>query len=456
MIDRGPTKRGLWLILLLAFVLRAGYALSLDPMQAYVSDGGDQLWYLANGWGLLSGLPYGEIYGVPFYVEVIPTAPLYLVLTGLFLHGLPDAAAIIGLRLFQSLAGVLTVFTLSRMTFYLTRDQRPALLTALLLAVSPTFVIEPSRLLTESLYLVCVSTGLWLTMRTVFTGQSQQTGRRTLLLMAGIGVVFGLATLTRAVFLLFPVGIAGYLVLVNGWRQWRWSLITGSVLLLVYTAVVGTWTVVNLVAFDRVIIGSNQLMPAIWRGAITEDGSPQQNDALLMADVDLTQDCERDCGYQVPLETYAEQTTDAISRDVGGYIRLRLSELSAAVLQPYATIPTGGESLRVLLLDWLSDPDAAGLQRLITGDNFWLKLVVYLFHYTGLLAGIAGLWRVRYRWRLWLIPAGFILYTLLLHLIVIAEPRYIFPAQTMWWIFAPVTLIALWDALLWRSQRDKM
>ena len=78
----------------------------------------------------------------------------------------------------------------------------------------------------------------------------------------------------------------------------------------------------------------------------------------------------------------------------------------------------------------------------ITGiEGFWPKLIVYLVQYVGLLAGLLGLWRTRRRWRLTLPLAGFILYTLLIHLVLEAIPRYIFPTLLFWWVFAGIALV---------------
>jgi hypothetical protein len=42
---------------------------------------------------------------------------------------------------------------------------------------------------------------------------------------------------------------------------------------------------------------------------------------------------------------------------------------------------------------------------------------------------------------------GFIAYTSLLHLVILALPRYLFPAFPVYWIFAAISLVWLWDKL---------
>ena len=72
-----------------------------------------------------------------------------------------------------------------------------------------------------------------------------------------------------------------------GWQDERglW-LRRGVLLLVVYGAVISTWTIYNLGMWGNFVIGSNQLMPALWRGAVQTDGTPKQNDALLLENPD--------------------------------------------------------------------------------------------------------------------------------------------------------------------------
>lgn len=68
-----------------------------------------------------------------------------------------------------------------------------------------------------------------------------------------------------------------------------------------------------------------------------------------------------------------------------------------------------------------------------------------------LLLGCTRMWLTRANWRMSLLLIGFIVYTTLVHIITLALPRYIFPTYPIWWIFAAVPLVALWD--LWARLR---
>ena len=92
-----------------------------------------------------------------------------------------------------------------------------------------------------------------------------------------------------------------------------------------------------------------------------------------------------------------------------------------------------------------------GLIDLTVHDAFWPKLALYIFHFAGLILGALGMWLTRANWRVALPLLGFILYTTLVHLVLLATPRYIFPVELFWWVFAAAALIAIRDA--WKARR---
>jgi hypothetical protein len=80
-----------------------------------------------------------------------------------------------------------------------------------------------------------------------------------------------------------------------------------------------------------------------------------------------------------------------------------------------------------------------GLLRLVQSDGFWPKLVLYAFHYATLVFGALGMWVMRRLWRFTMPLVGFVVYVTLLHVVLLALPRYIFPTVIAWYIFS-----ALW------------
>ncbi len=419
------------LLTLAGLLLRAGVAFSRDPLLAYLPDGGDTSWYLANGEGLLSGAPSGvSSYGIPFYVEVIPVPPLYLIFVGLPQQFLDDAAAIVVIRALQVLMSVAVAWLVADAAARLADSAQAGLVVLAVMLFDPSQVLEPTILNTETLYLFWIGLGLWAYVRW------QGTTRPPAHAWATVGLAFGLATLTRAVSLLFPFVLAAHALWF--WRR-QTRVVLGGVLLmlLTYSATVGIWTGYNALFWGRFVIASDQFMPAVWRGAVSPAGSPQENDARLIRPDELPEDCERDCKFQVPTTRYVEQTLETITANVAGYLRLRVSQLLNAYITPHSTILLGGESLRALAAAWLnSGLTWEGLLRLVSGDNFAPKLLIYVFHVGGIALGLLGAWRARRRPRLALIPLAFIAYTTALHVVMLALPRYIFPTFVAWWMLA--------------------
>jgi len=450
------TKSSCWLalILLLAFVLRLAYALPQNPVVPYDQAGGDTGWYLDHGLKLWQG----TVTGPP------PSAPLYLLFAGLWQTLLPGAGAVIVMRLSQVVMGTTTVYFAYRLARVLSGDERAGLLAAGALAVAPVFIIETALILTETLYIFLVIGAL--TAYVEMTAAANQAsisptaallpppdhvgtrhassegsgGEVRLPRIILVALTLGLATMTRAVLLLFPLGLALHLLLVYGWRR---GLKSAAVLLTVYALVTSIWTIYNLVRWDIPVIGAQGLSAFLLIGA-TEWQPPDQMDRTL---------AQGNAG-QLPTNpgeqqsVYANAAAQAIGDDPLGWIARRFTRLAGAYLQPHGTTFFPGESLKDLTARWLgTDRTPGGLLRLSQGDQFWPKLAIYLFHYTSLLAGVVGLWLTRRNWRVALPLAGFILYTTLIHLLLDALPRYLFPLSVIWWVFAGVALVAAWDRL---------
>lgn len=419
------------LVLLIGLGLRLGVVLAGDPLREYTAGGGDTAWLLANGEGLVSGQNQGfSRYDIPYYMETLPTPPLYLLLVGSWQRVAGPTAAIVGIRLTQVALSLLTALAVAGMAWGLTRNRWAVLLVLAAMCLDPSQILEARNITTETLYIALVMSALWLYMRVV-TSAPQRT-----LLVVGVGVLLGLATLTRAVGLLFPL----VLVLHAAWtwrRQWRTCVRVTVVLLIAYSVVVGSWTLYNLVQYNRFVVASTQMFSAIWRGAVDNDGSPQQNDALLIDPQTVPDDCTADCKFQVPTTTYVQQTTDVIRADPLGYLAGRVRELAGSVLQPYAATYLGGEGLRDLLAAWARDGfTGAGLTRLVSGDHFWLKVMIYLFQFAAYGLGLVGLWSTRQRLAVAGVPLSFILYTLAIHTVLLALPRYLFPIVPCCWALA--------------------
>ena len=444
-------SRWLWFILIVGFILRIAYTIS-QPTDGllYGADGGDTAWYLANGWGFFSGQPHGWIRNIPFYLSTLPTAPFYILYAGIFQQLFPDEVVILTIRVSQCVVSIITAYLGYRIGWRITDDRRIGFVACVLLSFHPAFIIEPSNIATETFYIFFLTMGFWLYIEYVIHLPKIESNSRlspTVWIIL-VGIAFGLGTLTRAVLLLFPIGIVIHMLMI-GWRnQLGLWFRRGLLLLIVYSAVVLTWTFYNWGMWGTVIIGSNQLMPAIWRGAVQNDGTPAQNDALLLDDPDAVNpdSCEVDCKYQHSTETYVEQISETINENIGGFIIFRLSELAKSYLQPHGTTPLGNVSIREELIDEVKDDRAFGdFLSLLKTEGFIIKLIVWGFHYLGIGFGLIGMWLTRRSWQLTLPLIGFVIYTTLVHFVLLALPRYIFPVEVPLLIFSAVTLVTLWD-----------
>ena len=451
------SARWLRLIVLLGLILRLGYALAQPTLPEYTgAGGGDSAWYLANGWGFFSGQEHGRIRGIPFYNSSANTPPLYILYAGIFQTILPEHEAILLIRILQCLAATATIYCVFRLGALIAGDQRAGLIGAVLTALHPALVIEPANIATETLYIFFIACGLWIyTEYSVDAASRRSPGR--LSPSAGLalaGLAFGLATLTRAVSLLFPAGIALHLLLLQRRRLTRSWLRQSGLLLLAYIAMLSTWTIHNGILWNRLTFVSDQFLPALWRGAETEDGSPRQNDALLLDgnEAPVADGCEIDCKYRHGSDLYVEKIGGIVGADPTGYFRIRLNELLYALVQPHGTIAFGDVSIREAAHAWIIDDRSVnGLVELLRIGGFLPKLTIWIFHAGGIALGLLGIYWSRHRWPLTLPLIGFILYTITTHLFLLALPRYLFPLECIWLIFASAAIHLLIEG---RQQRQ--
>lgn len=430
------TQRWLIVIGLLALFLRLGTVARQDHALGYIEDGGDSTWYLAYGHALAAGMEDGVMPGYaidryedgyPVKLDGIPTPPLYLLLVGFPQLVFSREGAIVFIRLVQAVMSVMTCYFGFRMARTITGQASAGLLTGGLLAISPVFILESGRVTTETLFIFLLAWGL-----------SHYLTAKTLKGFVVVGVLLGLATLTRAVLLLFPVGLALHLMLVHPRRK---ALQYCVALLLPYVLVVGSWTAYTWLRWDRLVIAGEGFAAFLYLGA-SEDGwqGPEATDAALAENAPLP--TERDEQQEV----YQEQAANIILSDPVAYLQRRVMALGDAYQQPHGTLYFSGESLRSLTSAWLqADFSLAGLGRLFQADAFWPKLALYIFHYGSLVLGAIGMVLSARQWRLTLPLIGYAAYTTVVHLFLDALPRYLFPTAIVWYVFTGIVLYTLWQ-----------
>lgn len=446
----GNSIRWLWLILFIGLLLRLLHASDLPTVLLFRhGGGGDSGWYLANGAGFFSGKEHGYIRGIAYYISNLPTPPFYIIFAGIFQTFLPKHESVVLLRIVQCFVSVGTAYLAFRIVLTVVTDLRAGLMAAALVALHPAFIVESNTIATETFYIFFIAMGLWLYIEYVVPRDS--IGRRQTLsinlALVLVALAFAMATLTRAVAALFPLGLVAHMLLLNLYDgrydgRFRWFS-KSLLLLLVYGALLSTWTIHNLLLWNRFVILSDQLMPAIWRAAVTNDGSPTENDELLLqeARTSIDEDCQIDCKFQHETDAYLKQIQASISQDGVGYVLRRLGELGESIIQPHGTVSFGSASIREAAMNWLqNDRSANGLIQLTRIEGFAVKLVIWILHFFAIVFGLAGVCLTRKSWRHTAPLAGFLAYTTLIHFIVLDAPRYLFPKEIIWIIFASMSL----------------
>ena len=425
------------MLILLALLLRLAAVAGEEHDIGYVADGGDSPWYLAHGYALVTGFDEGRLSGfamdehpegTKISLRRLTTPPLYLLFIGAPQALLPREAAVLLVRVMQALAGTLSVWLVWRLGRAVAMNEGAAFIAALAVAVSPAFIFEATRVTSETLYIALLLAAL-----------AHHSHRRER--VAVTGILLGLATLTRAVLLLFPLALALQLLLVDGRRQ---GLRRALRLLAVYCLVVGSWTVYSLARWDRFVIAGEGVAAFLYVGALEQGWrGPQETDQQLIEDTGpLSEETH------VRQASYLQGAQQRIAADPAGYLFHRLAELTGAALQPHGSAYVDGPPLRLMAQDWWrAGRSPSELLGWISLEGFWPRLLIYVIHFVGLPAGLAGLWLSRRRWRQTLPLAAFIAYTLLLHLALHANPRYLFPILPLCWVFAGVTLLQAYERL---------
>lgn len=452
----------------IGLVLRVLAVAGLDHTAPYAGTGGDSGWYLANGYALVTGtIPCPDAIRWPALtlplralahtgqpvgylctetdVERLPTPPVYLLIVGLAqgVFGLQSTDAVLGVRIGQVIAGTLTIAVIAGLGWQLA-GRRAAGLSAAITALHPMLIVETGQIVSETVFILLIAMGLLTfiiaagttTGTTADAGRSragQESARPSWMQIGGLlalcGLCFGLAALTRASVLAFPVLLIGGLLAHGAIHRshWRQAVLGAGVLGLAYALTVGSWTAYNLIRYDRFVIAGEGIAAFLYVGATGWD-DPEAVDARLAA-------ATGEAAGEADQNDFIAAAGGAITADIGGYIQRRAGELAAAALQPHGTAYYTGPSLREAVAGWWGgDRTLAGLRSLTAVEGFWPKLALYIAHY-GVIAlasvGLAaGFWRRNTTATLGstgLTLAGWPLYLLAVHLPLLALPRYLFP-----------------------------
>ena len=411
----GPTMRnllqklkqnGLLYILILGVILRLLAVLVLQPNLS----GGDTNFYLTYGPQLVRNV-----------APRMSPAPVYLLYVGIIEILIPTdfltTVRLIGLfNIVWHAIIICSTYAIGLRYFKASVAQ----LAALIIAINPIFIIECVQPTTENIYL-----GLLFAALAIYSYYQPSPTMRS---MGLLGLLFGLATLTRAVSLLFPAILAIHLI---GSHKWRKGFAAAGVFIAAYGLMVSTWTVYNYVKWDRIVIGAEGLVGFTWMG-IQGQQSPQA----------VSQAAGNPKNGEQFNQTLASQVWDVLTHNLPGYVVGRIKNLLSAYLQPHNTVFFPGASLKDQFAQWIiSSRIVNDLIAITYASEFWPKLMLYIFHFWALVGGIVGM--ILYRQQFWrLLPLyGYVLYTTTVHSVLLALPRYLFPIQPILIVFASLTTI---------------
>jgi len=402
---RKVARSPLWIVILVAVILRVIVALFMGDQVVALPGTHDQISYNALALRLLEGKGYSFDTGwYPFTSPDAPTAhwsfiyPAYL--AGIYsLFGIHPLVARIVQALIVGIATCLLVNSLASRLF----GERVGLIAAALAAGYTYFVYYSGALMTEAFFMVTSLAAIECVYHLV---QSPSLGSASL-----FGVCSGLATLLRQTFLFFFAG----LVLWLWWqRQTKLRLYQLVLPILVVIISIAPWTVRNYLIYDQfLLLNSNagyalysSVHPGLgtrWTAATSVTPVPAEWLNLNEAQLD---------------RKLTSTAVEYILDDPGRYVLLTLSKVG----EQFRFWPTVGSGL------------ISNLQRL--ASFAWL-----------LPLSVFGIYLSRKRWREAMPMLLFFVVISGLHLLTWPSARYRVPTDACLMPFAAVAIGHLWARL---------
>ncbi len=404
------TRLALIAVVCLALAIRLWWVLAVNPSPDIA--GGDGPFYLKMGRVILEQ-------GLTTAITMMGTSgPLYPLFFASLYTVLPEDAILQAARVAQAAMDALMcglAFDLGRRMF----EARVGLIAGLAIALDLRFITQAGAINTETLFTLLLVSSVWM----FVLAHAAKNDRRK---WAGYGVanaLFLLTTFTRAIAIGLPVLFAGLALLPKPTpaQLKRAALVVGAGVL-----VIGGLTAWTYATTGRIVVISSGLDIQFWMGSRLDGQwhgaqAYEEERAYLLAE-----DPEN--------PPYLRDAFQTIARDPVAYVVLLFRKAAAAYLQPHGTTAFPGESLKDLAVAALRGQIT--IADLINGEAFWPKLVIYIFHYLGLLGGLIGLWLVRRDWLKVLPLALPVIYFTVVYTPLVIIPRYVFPTTPFFMILA--------------------
>ncbi len=415
---KSRNRLALGAILVAAFLARLFWILSLP--QNYELSGGDGPIYMLMAKTLVErGWQYLDT-----YFGTVATAPVYTVYLAFFYSFLPESsvfvAACIGQAVIDSLICIV-IFDLVQRIF----TRRVAWIAAIIYAFDLRFVVQSGDIYSEALFTPLLLIGIW---GFAIAHPLPNPSERSIFKYLIAAIAWLIAAFTRATAL--PLGVLfGMMTLLP--RPSKRQLIALGIAAAVGITALAIRSIQLYNAYGRYVIITGGFDGHFWMGS-RGDG---QWHGLFEFEKDR-QDLQRRYGGR---DAYIEDALNTIAADPLAYARLLFIKLTSAYLQPQGTVRfgQGGESLKDLALQVLNRK--MSFSDLIQSDGFFPKLIIYIFHYIGLIGGLVGIYLTRRDW-LKVLPLTLpIAYFTVFYTLLTIIPRYLLPIMPLYMIFAAYT-----------------
>lgn len=426
----------LWVVLIAALLVRVAVILvAFQSAETFSGDGPfyistarhlDRLWFPAN-----------------LRRAVTSIGPLYPLFMAPFMHLIPksaEVAQLVAVRLAQAgvdTLSVLFVYLLARRLF----GERVGRIALIVQAFDPRYLFTNGTIATETLFIALFTGSL---LAYLWADEGKQLGRYVL-----SGALLGLAVLTRPIPLLFPFVLLIYALLK---RQERRQALRGwAVLFVTMALVIAPWMVRTTLVSGKLIPVSNTAFVHFWR-ASREDGDVITSDAAVKEAAE-EDNLDRSAQAEGIADPYVAAGLRNILEAPLPWLGRTIAKTVASYLQPYGTVilTPRGAGVRQALQAFLDGE--APLGTVLTVPGLWRRLLMYIWHYWGLIGGIVGLVLIiPRRWRELLPLWGWLAYATAVTALLLIEPRYVFPVMFVLTILAAHATAQAWEALRVRRQ----
>jgi hypothetical protein len=432
--------RFFWLVIALAFALRIMIVvLYYANTKLYISD--------AAAYIKLANHPLWLIYAPNSPpVSIGPIYPAFLIP---FFNFIPDSARLVqlvGARLAQAGIDAVTVavvYLIAQKLF----DQRIARAAMIAQALDVRYIFQVGALGTETLFIALFS----IFMLAYFHISEQSSTKRTI----GAGLLLGFAVLTRPVPLLFPA-----VLVIHSWfdgQNRRRALRNIGVMTLAMSVLLVIWMIRLWINTGYVIPVTSTGLAQFWITTSKEAGE-RGNSAFgdtVIEEATQATGQDQDSVAQISQRDLLLTAMRNILNAPGPWLKRIGISLLKAYAQPYGTnlLPSLNNVSFSEVLRQVGVGDMP-LYELVSYPGFGWRILMYAWHFWGLLLGTLGIViAVRQQgWRVFPL-LGWILYNSLLLPLLLVEARYLFPVMFAFTIFAAFGTMQLWNALRTRMPR---